>query len=251
MRLLIVVAALLLTGCLTPQAMRDADSAKSLGYAYLGEGNAPGAIGQFRKATVSNRWDREAWHGLGLAYFASERHGDAEEALVKAIELSDGDFPQGQLNLGSLYLELGRYEEALPLLSAASEHPEYRQPHKALHNLAWAQFNLGQYPEARKSLSQVLRQFPLFCPAIRNFAAVDEAEGRLPDALTRYRQALDCDPSDLNTRLALGTIQARMDLVGDACDNLEMVAKADPYGELKLQADDILARLDCRSLGAR
>jgi hypothetical protein len=29
------------------------------------------------------------------------------------------------------------------------------------------------------------------------------------------------------------------------------VAKADPYGELKTQADDILRRLDCGTVGAR
>ncbi len=248
---LLIVASLLLAGCLTPQAMRDSESAKSMGYAYLGEGNVPGAIGQFRQATEANRWDREAWHGLGLAYFASERHEDAEGALHKALELSDGEFPQGQLNLGSLYLEMGRFEEAIVLLQAAAEHPEYRQPHKALHNLAWAQYNLGRYPEARKSLSQVLRQFPLFCPAIRNLGAVDEAEGRLDDAHARYRQAQDCDPTDLNTRLALGTMEARLDLVTDACLNLETVAKADPYGELRQQADDILGRLDCGSVGSR
>jgi tetratricopeptide (TPR) repeat protein len=248
---LLILASLLLAGCLTPQALRDAESSKSLGYAYLGEGNAPGAIGQFREATKANRWDREAWHGLGLAYFASERLPDAEEALKKAIELSDEDFPQGQLNLGSLYLEMGRFDEALPLLQAAADHPEYRQPHKALHNLAWAQYNLGLYPEARKSLNLVLRQFPLFCPAIRNLAAVDEAQARLEDALARYRQAEDCDPTDLNTRLALGTLEARLDLVRDACLNLSTVAKADPYGELKTQADDILRRLDCGTVGAR
>jgi tetratricopeptide (TPR) repeat protein len=248
---LLILSAVILAGCLTPTAVREAESAKALGYAYLGEGNSPGAIGQFRKATVSNQWDRDAWQGLGLAYFSSERHDDAEAALIKAIELSDGDFPQGKLNLGSLYLEVGRYEEAVPLLQAAAEHPEYRQPHKARHNLAWAQYNLGRYSDARKSLGLVLRQFPLFCPAIRNLAAVDEAEGRNRDALTRYLQAEHCDPSDLNTRLALGTMQARLDLVTDACSNLETVAKADPYGELRTQADDIMSRLDCASVGFR
>ena len=248
---LLIVACLFLAGCLTPQAMRESESSKSLGYAYLGEGNVPGAIGQFREATEANRWDREAWHGLGLAYFASDRHGDAEVALLKALELSDNGFPQGQLNLGSLYLEMGRFEEAIPLLQAAAEHPEYRQPHKALHNLAWAQFNLARYGEARKSLSQVLRQFPLFCPAIRNLAAVDEAEGKLEDALARYRQAQHCDPTDLNTRLVLGTMEGRLDLVTDACRNLQTVARADPYGDLKVRADEILARLECGSVGAR
>ncbi len=247
----LIVCSLLLAGCLTPQALRDAESAKSLGYAYLGEGNTPGAVGQFRKATEHNQWDRDAWHGLGLAYFSSERHEDAESALLKSIELSEGEFPQGQLNLGSLYLETGRYEEAVTLLRAAAEHPEYRQPQKALHNLAWAQYNLGQYRDARKSLSQVLRQFPRFCPAIRNLGAVDEAEGRNQDALARYRQAQDCDPTDLNTRLALGTMEARLDLVTDACRNLETVAKADPYGDLRVQADEIMGRLDCVSVGSR
>lgn len=248
---LLIVASFLLTGCLTPQALKDAESSKAMGYAFLGEGNSPGAIGKFKEATESNKWDRDAWQGLGLAYFSAGRHDVAEESLLKAIELSDDGFPQGLLNLGSLYLETGRFEEAVVPLQTAADDPEYRQPHKARHNLAWAQYNLGRYGEARKNLALVLRQFPLFCPAIRNLAAVDEAEGRLEDALTRYRQALECDPSDLVTRLALGTIEARLDLVTDACSNLDTVAKADPYGELKTQADTIRNRLDCVRVGSR
>jgi len=245
--LLLLPTALLLGACLTPRALQDAEHAKGMGLTYLNEGNTADSIREYRESVKKNRWDSEAWHGLGLALFAAGSHAEAEEAFLEATSLNP-EFPQAEMNLGSLYLELERWDDAITHLKAAVDDPEYRQPARARHNLGWAYYSTGSYPEAREQYREVLRRFPLFCPSVRNLAQVDEAEGKLQDALARFRQAQDCDPADLNTLVSLGMVEARLDLLPDACQHLTTVTEADPYGELRDQAVEYLDRLDCESL---
>jgi Tfp pilus assembly protein PilF len=238
---------LLLAGCLTPHALQEGEHARKMGLAYLSEGAIPAAVSEFRGAVKYNRWDAEGWHGLGMAYFASEKFPEAEEALLTALKLQ-ADFAQARMNLGTLYLEMKRFDEAITELTAALEHPEYRQPARARHNLGWAFYSKGDFVAARDQYHEVLRRFPLFCPSVRNLGHVDEAEGKLSDALERYRQASTCDPADLKSRLSLGIIEARLDLVSDACEHLTVVKEADPYGTLRIQADEYLTMLSCSPL---
>jgi type IV pilus assembly protein PilF len=245
------LAALLLAGCLTPKALNDSQKSLKLGHAYFTEGDHAAAITHYKAAVKKNKWDREAWHHLGLAYFASDIAEQAEASLLKAIDLSEGAYPQAQMNLGTLYLETERFAEAEQLLEAALANPEYRQPARARHNLGWAKFNRGDYAGARDAYRKVLREFPRFCPSLKNLAMVDEAEGRLEDALARYRQALDCSPGDLGTLHGLGSVEARLDLVGDACGHLDTVVKADPYGDFVDSANELLRMLDCEPIAGR
>ena len=48
--------------------------------------------------------------------------------------------------------------------------------------------------------------------------------------------------------ISLGILEARMDLVSDACQHLDTVKEADPYGELRDQAAEFLQMLDCDSV---
>lgn len=242
--LLLLIPVALLSACLTPRALQDAEYARDLGMAYLSEGSTPQAVTELRKAVKKNKWDAEAWHGLGLALFAAEQYSDSEAAFLEAIELKEG-FSQARMNLGTLYLETGRFEEAITRFEEVLDDPEYRQPSRARHNLGWAWLNMGDYPKARENYTGVLRQFPQFCPSLRDLGAVDEAEGKLTDALTRYQQAVECDPSDLRSLVALGIVEARLDLVHDACLHLDAVKEADPFGELRDQAVEYLQMLDC------
>jgi len=231
-------------GCISHQQIREAEGHSMMALADLNQGDTAGAITNAKKAVKVNRWDPRAWHALGLAYFGAGLPGEAETAFLKALKL-EPDFSQAQLNLGGLYLETERWDDAILWLGKAAANPEYRQPDRALHNLGWAWFNKGDYGKAREHFRKVLREFHRFCPALLNLGRVDEAEGKVEDALKRYQQAVECDPADLKGKLSLGIVEGRLDMLSDACKHLSEVQAADPYGELYDQAAEYLKRLEC------
>lgn len=241
---------LLLCACITPRAAVESQTHRKMGVALLTEGNSGGAVTELKAAVKKNPWDAEAWHELGLAWFASKRFEDAEQCLKKAIELKDG-YSQAKLNLGSLYLETGRFADAVPLLQAAAGDPEYREPARARHNLGWAYQNLGDEPQARTQYHTVLREYPRFCPALHNIAMLDEGKGRDVEALDGFRDALVCSPNEGSTLLALGLLETRLDLVVDACEHLGRLLEADPYGPLAERARPAVEGLDCGAVSSR
>ena len=249
MRRLVLLMLLACLGCLTPKAMQDAQAHRHMGVAYLTEGNAGGAITEFKAAVKANAWDDEAWHELALAWFASGRHEEAEACFKKAISMAP-DFSQAKLNYGGLLLDEKRWDEAITILAPAAEDPEYRERARAQHNMGWAQLNKGDFAAARKTIQGVLRTHPTFCPAMHNLAMVDEAEAQLTQALQHYREALACSPKELNTILALGELEARLDLVPDACGHLRTVVAADPYGPMVEGAKKTIAELRCDGVSA-
>ncbi len=245
MRTLLLLCSLLLTtGCLTPKVVGEADGHHKMGVAYINEGNWPGAISELRQSVKKNKWEKKHWHSLGLAYFGREMHAEAEEAFKEALEI-DPEYAQAQTNLGALYLQTERWDDAVDVLEKARANPEYREPLRTLHNLGWAYFNKGDFPKSRKLYEQILRQYPDFCPAHRNLGSVDEAEGKLNKALDRYRKAVVCDPGDLKGLYALGVLEMRLDFVSDACGHLGTVHEAHPFGEMKDKAGEYLGELEC------
>ncbi|MBJ96136.1 MAG: hypothetical protein CMP23_16870 [Rickettsiales bacterium] len=241
---LLVIFSTGLVGCISHQQIRAAEGHTTMALADLNKGDTASAITKSKAAVKANRWDAKAWHSLALAYFAAELPGEAETAFLKSLKLQP-QFSRAALNLGSLYLEQERWDEAIAQLEVAATDPEYTQPDRALHNLGWAWFNKGDFEQSRGYYRRVLRQFPRFCPALLNLGLVDEAEGKIEDALERYQQASECDPSDLKARFHMGVAAGRLDMVADACKHLAMVKDADPYGELHGPASEQFKRLAC------
>ena len=241
---LVIVLMLGSVGCISHQQIREAEGHTTMAIADLNKGDTASAITKSKAAVKANRWDAKAWHTMGLAYFAAELPREAEAAFLKALRLQP-EFSQASLNLGSLYLEEARWDEAIIQIEKAATNPEYKQPDRALHNLGWAWFNKGEYSKARGYYRRVLRQFHRFCPALLNLGMVDEAEGKVEDALKRYQQAVECDPQDLKAKLNLGIVEGRLDMLSDACEHLAQVKDADPYGELHDQAVEQYTRLGC------
>ena len=244
---ILLLSALLVAGCVTPQAAGQAEGHHKMGVAYINEANWPGAISELRQAVKKNKWETASWHALGLAYFGRQMYDEAEEAFKEALEL-EPDFAQAQTNLGALYLETERWDDAIQVLEKADANPEYREPLRTIHNLGWAWFNKGDFDKAREQYEKILRKYPDFCPAHRNLGRVDEAEGKLNEALGRYRVAVDCEPGDLKALYALGVLEMRLDFVADACVHLQTVAEVHPFGEMKDQSKKYLLDLECDRL---
>ncbi len=241
--LLLLLGGLLLwgEGCVTPGVKgQKARGIRDLGYAYLQEGKIGDAIDQLRQAVKLTPRDAEAWMKLGLAYYAREVYDEAESAFDRATTLRPS-YPEAWVNWGSLKLKQQKWGEAIPLLQKAADDPIYREPGRAIHNLGWAWFNLGEYQKARGEYQKVLKVTPFFCPSVYNLGLVYEAEGNLSEALRLYQRARECNPKDLNVYFSEGALHLKLDEWDEGRKLLELVSSQDPNGDLGAKARILLA----------
>ncbi len=97
------------------QAPKKARSAYEKGVKLLGENNAAGSIPEFEKAVKEYPGFYEAYSKLGVANYHLGKGPEAEAALKKSIELSDGKFAEPLYLLADLYNGQKKYGDAADL----------------------------------------------------------------------------------------------------------------------------------------
>jgi tetratricopeptide (TPR) repeat protein len=93
----------------------------------------------------------EAHTFLGWTYSFQGRLDEAIEECKKAIAV-DPDFGNPYNDIGAYFLEMGRYDEAIPWLEKATRAPRYEAPH-------FPRFNLGRAYVAKQMYSRALEEF--------------------------------------------------------------------------------------------
>lgn len=225
--------------CVTAEEAKQADSLRELGLTYLHEGDTPGAIETFRKALELNPKDARVHHELGLAYFSRNLYPEAEREMLEALAL-DPTLSEARLNLASLYVAAGRYEDAIPLLQAVVDDPVYRKPYRAWCNLGWAYHQLGRVEEAEAAYKQALAIAPSFCQAHYNRGLLWEEQGDFGRAERSYEKAATNCPQDARYLFSYGVALVRLERHDEARRYLERVSNADPEGELGARAREYL-----------
>lgn len=103
---------------------KDADAWYALGRIRYTEQKLQDAVECFQKSLVLTPRSVKAEDNLGLAYQGLNRMDDAIKAFQQALQWQEGaaqPSEQPMLNLGIVYVEQERLDEALPLLKKASE----------------------------------------------------------------------------------------------------------------------------------
>lgn len=196
--------ALLAFGCATgQQASRQAETSYKLGVAFLSEGRAAPALQELSKAEAFSPEDPKILNALGLAYWARREFGPAEEKLRKATTVK-ADYSEAWNNLGALYIELGRFDQAIPALEQALKNVFYGTQERALTNLGWALYKSGRGGEGEKRLQQAIEAAPQFPLAHKNLGILLQERGEYAGALERYDAALRYGGEDPDIYLKKG-----------------------------------------------
>ena len=179
------------------------DTAYYLGFAYFKSGDLANASKWLEVASNLNPDDARTLYQLGLVYQKQGRADEAKETIAKSqavrqrnnddsrirlecgSKLESGPLPEAlalcnQLydendvdrltELGSIYGQHGRYQEALkPLRRAAELSPHSPQTQ---YNLALTYFRLNQFQEARAPLEKALQRWPDLFPLNSLYGAV-------------------------------------------------------------------------------
>ena len=174
-----------------------------LGLSYLKEQNVTLALKEFLLAAEVDPDNAEIQAGLGQAYQLKKAYEPAEKHYQRALRLQPNDL-RLQNNLASLYLDLGRWDDAGRLFQAAASNLLFTTPEIALTGLGITHYQQGRYHEAIAAYKQALTQEPRYVQAHYRLGETYYALDKIDLALSSFLTARDLAPSEARIQYQIG-----------------------------------------------
>ncbi|MGH7995899.1 MAG: tetratricopeptide repeat protein [Opitutaceae bacterium] len=178
--------------------------------------------------TYTLRRNPDAWlahNNLGQIYLDQGRVDDALVQCRAAVRLKPG-FPEVHNNLGLALARAGRLSEAVA---------QWTEALRLNPSLAGARFNLAdglialdRVPEAIGEYERGLRLDPGNAAAWSDLGLALAREGRLDEAIARYREALRLEPDFAQAHNNLGTALARSGRLSEAIAEFKEALRLQP-----------------------
>jgi tetratricopeptide (TPR) repeat protein len=130
-----------------------------LGMIYFFEGNYDAAVGQFRIAEKSPKYDDYIPYYLTQIFFAQRRYDDLIAYAAPLVANSRGVRNKKEMSqlLGQAYFEKGDYARARPLLEQYARNNR-RMQEEELYQLGFTQYKLQDYPAAANTFQELAGQ---------------------------------------------------------------------------------------------
>jgi serine/threonine protein kinase/Flp pilus assembly protein TadD len=176
----------------------------SLGLALGSSGRHEEALRHIERALALDPQNGDAYYAAGRSYDSQGKLKEAEEAYKSAIEVQPHRTYFDEL--GSLYLRIGRTEEAIKAFRRSIEIAP--DGFKGYRNLGVAYYALGNLAEASSQLQKALQIQP-DASIYANLGTVQFAQGFYPRAAEAFERALEM-PAGANDYLIWANL-------GDAC----------------------------------
>jgi tetratricopeptide (TPR) repeat protein len=244
--LLLIIAVALLFACAGQRVGKDPELAKatrSIGEAYMNQGDLTAALRELLKAEQLNPDDPIVHNDLGLCYMLKKRMPDAIAHFKKAIDLKPGYAP-ARNNLGTAYLEMKEWDAAIEVFKEITQDLLYATPHYPLANLGLAYYHKGQYRTAMRYYKKALEIQPDFANALRGVGRIYLAtnQGRL--ALKYLQRAVKVAPKAPEIHYDLGEAYLLVGQYREARSAyLDVVDLAPPESEISEKAKQRLGAL--------
>ena len=165
-----------------------------LGFTHAEQNEPALAASAFQKSLSITPEFNEARLKLAIQLAAQSLFDEAEQEYLEVIRRDSLNHPEAYNNLGFLYMNLNRLEEALPLLTTATN-LDPKLP------IAWTNagsiylYN-GQLDQAARVFERALEVDPNFVPAIGNLAQVYWQMNQPENARSMLRRLLQLNPGD-------------------------------------------------------
>ncbi|MBU0968466.1 MAG: tetratricopeptide repeat protein [Proteobacteria bacterium] len=162
---------------------------------------------------------------LGLLYRDQERYQEAEQCYRQALE-HDPDDPSLHLNLGAVYEAGGELDKAVSCFRRALE----LQPAnpKALNNLGKVLCLQGLLAEAEAAVQKALRLEPHYPLALNNLGVIYSKQGKNEAAIDCMKKSLALQPADVNTLYNLAGAYGSEEKNAQAAECLQQLLTLDP-----------------------
>jgi tetratricopeptide (TPR) repeat protein len=145
-----------------------------------------------KELTVSHPNDPEAWKIAGFAELNLKQYAEAAKDLEKAVELqrtSKQEDPNTESALGQAYVLSERYQEALPLLVAATNRNPSQPDALMMYYRGISEYKTGKTEDAEKSFNSVVKLNPKDSVSQFYLAQIALAKNDLDGAIATLNRA--------------------------------------------------------------
>jgi tetratricopeptide (TPR) repeat protein len=233
----------LLTACTPPpKKAEDQNVHYILGVSYLRENNPTLALQEFQKAQAIDSRNPDICVGLGRAYHLKKAYAEAEKQYLQALRLKPDD-PLTENNLGALYLDMERLDDAVRYFGKAAANLTFPNAEVSYTGLGYAHFLKGEYLEAISAYKKALAQNIRYAQAHQRLGETYYAMGKTDRAIGEFHQALELNSNDVLAHFQLGLAYVKLGETAKAAVSLQKVLRLAPDSELAGQAESYLEAL--------
>ncbi len=207
----------------------------NLGAALLMENEYIQALPQLLKARELSPGRADIEHYLGLAYYGMKEYDLALESYGRALKL-DPARTDVHNNMGLVHLAKEDYDAALEEFNLCLGDLVYQKQFLPLANIGTVYMKMGRYEEALTPLRRAIEVAPDFGKAYQLVGRVYLKQNRLTDAVDYLNNAARLDPNDYETHMALGDAFAEQNRPEDAALAYSQVPTLAPNTPVALEA---------------
>ncbi len=142
--------------------------------------------------TATNPNDSEAWKIAGFAELNLKQYAEAAKDLEKAVELqrrAKQEDPNTESALGQAYVLSEKYQEALPLLVAATTRNASQPDAQLIYYRGIAEYKTGKTDDAEKSFNSVVKLNPKDTLSLFYLAQIALGKNDLDGAIASLNRA--------------------------------------------------------------
>lgn len=161
-------------------------------YLLLEQKQFAAAAKEAKELTVTYPNDPEAWKIAGFAELNLKQYAEAAKDLEKAVELqrrAKQEDPNTESALGQAYVLSENYQEALPLLTAATNRSGAQPDALMIYYRGISEYKTGKTAEAEKSFNQVVKLNPKDSLSLFYLAQIALAKNDLDGAISSLNRA--------------------------------------------------------------
>jgi len=155
------------------------------------------AAKEAKELTASYPNDPEAWKIAGFAELNLKQYEEAVKDLEKAVELqrsSKQEDPNTESALGQAYVLSEKYQEALPLITAAINRNPNQPDAMLLYYRGISEYKTGKTADAEKTFNQVVKLNPKDTLSVYYLAQIALSKNDLDGAIANLNRATVNDP---------------------------------------------------------
>lgn len=203
----------LLAGCRRVPTEKERQGAQihyDLGIAAQTDGKLQEAYAEFDEALKLDPYNPEAHNAMGLLlHMGFKKQDQALEHYDKALEYRP-DFSEVRTNKGNVFLDQGKYDDAIKLYGEALNDMRYSTPFIAQGNMGWALFKKGDVDGALENIKAAVTTNPKFCLGFKNLGLIYESKSATADACKSFGQYREACPDVADAYYREGVCVAKL-----------------------------------------